>query len=77
MPWHAVGQGVSKQVQQGCPVYQLCQGAGAVVNYTHQDKTLTAAHFRQGAPAPLCLQSYLAKLEPSPYCLYDIRHPVG
>ncbi|KAL3139149.1 hypothetical protein ABBQ32_005934 [Trebouxia sp. C0010 RCD-2024] len=41
------GQGVSKQVQQGCPVYQVCQGSGAVVNCTHQDKTLTAAHFRQ------------------------------
>lgn len=40
------GQGISKQVQQGCPVYQLCQGSGAVVNCTHQDKTITAAHFR-------------------------------
>ena len=57
MRLHVVGQGISKQVQQGCPVYQLCQGAGAVVNYTHQDKTLTAAHFRQGAHAPPCLQS--------------------
>lgn len=55
MRWRVVGQGISKQIQQGCPVYQLCQGAGAIVNYTHQDKTVTAAHFRQGAHAPPCL----------------------
>ncbi|DBA84121.1 hypothetical protein WJX77_004887 [Trebouxia sp. C0004] len=42
------GQGVSCQVQHGCPLHQQCKGSGAVVNYTHQDKTLSAAHFRQG-----------------------------
>ncbi|KAL0041974.1 hypothetical protein WJX79_010744 [Trebouxia sp. C0005] len=42
------GQGVSYQVQQGCPLHQRCKGSGAVLNYTHQDKTVSAAHFRQG-----------------------------
>ena len=45
------GQGVSSQVQQGCPLHQQCKGSGAALNYTHQDKTLSAAHFRQGAHA--------------------------
>ena len=65
---HAAGQGISKQVQQGCPLHQQCQGTGAVVNYTHQDKTLTAAHFRQGAHAPPC--SHFCRLT-----TFDVRKP--